>query len=159
MNRSVMSVFALALLCAAPALAQTHQQVIRERSTHVMPFSMDAAMHTFAPTKTGGVMTIDVHDGDAQQIALVRAHLQKEAAAFARGDYSGPAYIHGKNMPGLAALSAGASRIRVRYAQTSTGAQIAFTTADRSLIAALHRWFAAQVADHGDDAMMQRMHR
>jgi len=57
-------------------------------------------------------------------------------------------------MPGLAALSAGASRIHVRYAQTPAGAQIAFTTADPALIAALHRWFAAQVSDHGHDARM-----
>jgi hypothetical protein len=144
----------LAILSVSPALAQTRQQTIRERSTHVMPFSMDASMHTFEPTSTGGVMTVLVHNGDANQIALVRAHLQKEATSFARGDYSDPAFIHGKNMPGLAALSAGAKRISVRYASLPAGATIAFRTMDPALIIALHRWFAAQVSDHGHDAMM-----
>jgi len=154
MNLRPLAALAIAAAVFAPASAQTRQQVIRERSTHVMPFSMDATMHQFEPTKTGGFMVVTVHDGDARQVALVRAHLQKEAAAFARGNYADPAYIHGKNMPGLAALSAGAKRIAVRYAPLSEGATITFRTADPRLISALHRWFAAQVSDHGHDAMM-----
>jgi hypothetical protein len=145
---------ALAAISVSPALAQTRQQTVRERSAHVMPFSMDATMHQFEPTKNGGLMVVTVHDRDARQVALVRTHLQKEAAAFGRGDYADPAYIHGKNMPGLASLSAGASRITVRYTQLGDGAAIAFRTADPSLISALHRWFAAQLSDHGHDAMM-----
>lgn len=144
----------LAVFAAAPALAQTRQQTIRERSTHVMPFSMDATMHRFEPTPTGGVMTVIVHDGDPTQISLVRAHLKKEAAAFARGDYGDPAYIHGKSMPGLATLSAGAKRISVRYGNLEDGATVTFRTSDPALIAALHKWFAAQVSDHGHDASM-----
>jgi hypothetical protein len=154
MNLRITAAVLLAVLGGAPALAQTRQQTVRQRGTHVMPFSMDATMHRFEPTQTGGVMTVIVHDGDATQIALVRAHLQKEAAAFARGDYSDPAYIHGKSMPGLAALSAGTKRISVRYGSVADGATIAFRTTDLSLITALHQWFAAQVSDHGHDAAM-----
>lgn len=154
MNLRIAAAVLLAVFACAPALAQTRQQTIRDRSRHVMPFSMDASMHRFRPTPTGGVMTVIAHDGDVTQVALVRAHLQKEAAAFARGDYADPAYIHGKNMPGLAALSAGAKRISVRYGPLEDGATIAFSTTDSSLITALHQWFAAQVSDHGHDAMM-----
>jgi len=154
MNLRIIAAVLLAGFACTPALAQTRQQIIRERSTHVMPFSMDDTMHRFQPTPTGGVMTVIAHDGDATQVALVRAHLRKEAAAFARGDYADPAYIHGKRMPGLAALSAGSRRISVRYGAVSDGATIAFRTTDTSLITALHRWFAAQVSDHGHDAMM-----
>ncbi|HEX5275100.1 MAG TPA: hypothetical protein VFW34_07480 [Candidatus Rubrimentiphilum sp.] len=154
MSPKVLIALLLAAISVSPALAQTRQQTIRERSTHVMPFSMDATMHQFEPTKTGGFMAVTVHDGDARQVALVRSHLQKEAAAFARGDFGDPAYIHGKNMPGLASLSAGAKRISVHYAPLSDGATITFRTSDAGLIAALHRWFAAQVSDHGHDAMM-----
>ena len=154
MSPKFLITLSLAAIWVSPALAQTRQQTVRERSTHVMPFSMDATMHQFEPTKTGGLMVVTVHDGDARQVALVRAHLQKEAAAFARGDYADPAYIHGKGMPGLAALSAGAKRISVQYMQLGDGASITFQTVDPGLITALHRWFAAQLADHGHDAMM-----
>ncbi len=154
MNHRMFIALPLAAILIAPAVAQTRQQTVRERSTHVMPFSMDATMHQFEPTKTGGFMVVTVHDGDARQVALVRAHLQKEAAAFARGHYADPAYIHGKNMPGLVSLSAGANRISVRYSELSDGATITFRTSDASLISALHRWFSAQISDHGHDAMM-----
>ena len=154
MNRKVLAALLVAAATLAPASAQTRQHIIRERSAHVMPFSMAATMHQFEPTSYGGFMAVTVHSSDAQQLALVRAHLQKEAAAFARGDYSDPAYIHGKTMPGLAELSAGARRIAVRYSQLDGGARIDFRTSDPRLIAALHRWFAAQVSDHGHDAMM-----
>ena len=154
MNRRFFAAVLIAAATLAPASAQTRQQIIRQRSTHVMPFSMDATMHQFEPTNYGGFMAVTVHSSDAQQLALVRAHLKKEAAAFARGNYSDPAYIHGKNMPGLASLSAGAKRISVQYMALPQGASIAFRTADAALITALHRWFAAQVSDHGHDTMM-----
>ena len=154
MKLRIVAAVLLAVFAGAPGLAQTRQQTIRERSAHVMPFSMDATMHQFRQTPTGGVMTVIAHNGAATQVALVRTHLRKEAAAFARGDYADPAYIHGKNMPGLAALSAGSKRISVRYDTVADGASIAFRTTDTSLIAALHQWFAAQVSDHGHDAMM-----
>jgi hypothetical protein len=32
------------------------------------------------------------------------------------------------------------------------GAQITFITSDLKLITALHRWFGAQLSDHGADA-------
>ena len=124
MSPKLFAALILAAITVSPALAQTRQQAVRQRSAQVMPFSMDATMHQFEPTKTGGLMVVTVHEGDARQVALVRAHLQKEAAAFARGDYGDPAYIHGKNMPGLASLSAGARLITVHYVQR--GAHLGF---------------------------------
>ena len=41
------------------------------------------------------------------------------------------------------------------YAALPNGAQISYETTDLRLIDALHRWFAAQLADHGHDAMGQ----
>ena len=119
-----------------------------------MPFDLNRTMHIFEPTPDGGLQTVMVHDGDPQQVALVRSHLRKEAAAFARGDFSDPAVIHGVTMPGLAQLRAGANRMSVRYLETTNGASIRYKSADPRIIAALHVWFAAQVRDHGAHAMM-----
>lgn len=128
--------------------------MVEQRSKEVMPFDLNRTMHIFEPTPYGGVQTVIVHDGDPKQIALVRSHLRKEAAAFARGDYADPAEIHGSNMPGLAQLRAGAHKIAISYAPTSDGARISYKTSDPAMIAALHEWFAAQVKDHGAHAMM-----
>jgi len=136
--------------------ADTPRQVQVERnSERVMPFSMATATHSFVATPTGGVQTVTVRNGDLQQIRLVRSHLRKEAGAFARGDFSDPATIHGRAMPGLRALQAGATRITVRYSELRDGAAIAYTTREPALVAAVHAWFKAQTSDHGAHATME----
>ena len=145
---------ALPLLADTVATPSPHDAMVERGSKEVMPFDLDRTMHVFRPTADGGVQTVMVHDGDPRQIALVRAHLRREAAAFAHGDFSDPAAIHGANMPGLAQLRAGASHIAVTYADTGNGASITYASSDPALVAAIHAWFAAQVKDHGAHAMM-----
>jgi hypothetical protein len=121
-----------------------------------MPFSMEATMHTFVPTPSGGVQTVMVHNGDAKQVVLVRSHLRKEAAAFAHGDFTDPASIHGGRMPGLQAMHTGAKRISVRYSEVQNGAAITFATNEPALVSAIHAWFNAQVSDHGAHATVKK---
>ncbi len=155
MNRKAIAALVAALcITVTPTLAGTRQGQIRSNSTHVMPFSMAATMHVFRPDADGGVMTVMSRRPNSRQVKLIRDHLQKEAAAFASGNYSDPTSIHGKQMPGLDNLKKGFSRVRVTYASVEDGATLTFRSKDKSIIAALHRWFAAQVSDHGHDAMM-----
>lgn len=139
---------------AAGAGTQRQTQV-EHNSEQVMPFSMSGSMHVFSPTPSGGVQTVLVHDGNVKQVGLVRSHLRKEAAAFARGDFSDPASIHGGSMPGLKAMHAGSARISVRYTDVSNGGKIAYVTEDPALVSAIHAWFKAQVNDHGPHATMK----
>jgi hypothetical protein len=146
----------LAAASSTATAADAHRQTqVEHKSEKVMPFSMQSSKHVFVPTPGGGVQTVLVHDGDAKQVALVRSHLRKEAAAFARGDFADPASIHGGAMPGLKALRAGSSRITVRYADVPNGARITYATGDVALVAAIHEWFKAQVGDHGAHAAMK----
>jgi hypothetical protein len=55
-------------------------------------------------------------------------------------------------MPGLSDLQAGAARIKVSYSPLPSGAEITFETTDRHLLTAIHRWFGAQLSEHGADA-------
>ena len=147
---------AAAVAAASGALAgdSQRQTKVEHNSERVMPFSMNATMHRFVPTPAGGVQSVIAHDGEPKQVLLVRSHLRKEAGAFARGDFADPATIHGRDMPGLKAMHAGAKRIRVRYAEVPNGATITYATADPALVAAIHAWFHAQVTDHGEHASM-----
>jgi len=56
-------------------------------------------------------------------------------------------------MPGVAALSAGAAHIHFNYSDASAGARITYTTPDPCFDNRLCTWFAAQLHDHGADAM------
>lgn len=147
----------LAALTATPALAQhrAHDHAVHPGAS-VMPFDLNRSLHVFSPSPDGGSQLVLSLDGDVAQIDLIRKHLGMEAAAFARGDFSDPASIHGEAMPGLAVLQSGARRVHVRFEPMPQGARLRFETSDPALAGAVHRWFEAQVRDHGADAIMHR---
>jgi hypothetical protein len=147
------SVAVLLLLGCAVALAQTKQEHVHHMGHSVMPFDLAKTTHIFRMTESGGVERVIVKDAtEKDQVALIQQHLQHEAQAFQRGDYSDPASLHGADMPGLKDLQAGAENIKVSYSALPTGAEITFETTDLHLLTAIHRWFGAQLSEHGADA-------
>ena len=133
---------------------QVNQQaVIHDMGQHVMPFDLGETTHIFEMTESGGIQQVIADDpSDSAQIALIRQHIQHEAMRFSAGDFSDPTTLHGEDMPGVQELAAGAANIKIEYTELPDGAQITFTTQDLHLITAIHRWFGAQLSDHGEDA-------
>jgi hypothetical protein len=143
----------LLLVGISTVFAQSTQQHVHQMAHSVMPFDIDKTVHIFKMTESGGVQQVIAKDADANdQIASIQQHLRHEAERFQNGDYSDPATLHGADMPGLRDLRAGASHIKVSYAALSVGAEITFETSDLHLITAIHRWFGAQLSEHGTDA-------
>ncbi|MFZ0614587.1 MAG: hypothetical protein WAM73_20240 [Desulfobacterales bacterium] len=147
------SIVLLLSIGQATVFAQTRQEHVHQTAQRVMPFDVAKTVHIFEMTQTGGVMRVIAKDaGAADQVALIREHLQREAEKFQKGDFGDPASLHGANMPGLKDLQAGAARIKVTYTELPPGAEITFLTPDLQLLTALHRWFGAQLSEHGTDA-------
>ena len=146
----------VAALLAAFGLMRSPEERTREvaeRGALVMPFELDRTTHVFRATKNGGVQTVAADDPtDGAQVRLIRGHLRKEAARFARGDFRDPRTIHGSHMPGLATLEERAHEMEVRFQETSDGARITYASGDASVVRALHAWFEAQTSDHGEHA-------
>ena len=142
----------LALACS-PLGAQTRQQHVHAMGQHVMPFDLARTTHVFRMTEDGGVQQVIAKDATASdQITMIRQHLQHEAKAFQKGDYGDPASLHGTDMPGLKELTAGSGQIKVAYGSLPNGAEIRFKTDNLHLLTAIHRWFGAQLSEHGADA-------
>lgn len=115
-----------------------------------MPFDLEQTLHIFQKTDYGGLQDVIARDpSNTAQINLIREHLQDMAGKFQKGDFSGPAEIHGSSMPGLAEIRAGVSRINIQYSPLPNGGRIKYSTDDPELVNAIHSWFSAQVADHG----------
>lgn len=152
------------LLIAAPVIAQTASpervEEIARRGAHVMPFDLKQTQHIFSKTENGGVQQVLVRNPtNAKQIELIRQHLSKISQEFSHGDFSDPAKIHGEDMPGLAELRAAKpGQLRVEYKELDKGAEITYTSEDQGVIAGIHKWFDAQLADHGPDAMPGHPH-
>jgi len=149
----LLSIAALVLLDSISVVAQTPQEHVHNMSHSVMPFDVAKTVHIFKMTDSGGVQRVLVKDKSyANQVILIQKHLREEAHRFEQGDYSDPATLHGPDMPGLKELQLGAKRIRVSYSDLPTGAEIVFKTTDPHLLTAIHRWFGAQLSEHGPDA-------
>ncbi len=152
--RDVSSIFFLCLVlgCTA-ALAQNKQEHTHNMGHTVMPFDLAKTTHIFRMTETGGVEKVIAKDQTANdQVVLIQQHLLHEAEAFQRGDYGDPASLHGTDMPGLREVRAGAAKIKVSYSALPAGAEITFETKDIHLLTEIHRWFGAQLSEHGADA-------
>jgi hypothetical protein len=118
-----------------------------------MPFDLDKTRHRFEDLPDGGVQTVTVLDpADSLDLRLIREHLSLEAEKFSRGEFADPMAIHGHAMPGIAELRLAGGRITVAYTSQHDGGRIRYATVDPALVEALHRWFAAQRADHGRHA-------
>jgi hypothetical protein len=162
-NRTATSI-ALALLAtfgvAAHSADNARQAEVAKRGADVMPFSLAATTHVFTKTADGGTQRVVAKKAaDATQVRLVRQHLREIEAQFRKGDFSGPAHIHGDDMPGLAQLrQARPGEIAIRYRNVDGGAELSYRTANAALVSALHAWFDAQVSDHGADAMAGHGH-
>ncbi len=145
---------ALMLLLKGTSIAESdHQKMIHDMSHNVMPFDISKTTHIFEMTETGGIQQVIAKDpNNAEQIRLIREHLRHEAMRFKNGDFSDPASLHGASMPGLKELAAGASKMSIEYSEIPNGGQITFTTHDIHLLTAVHRWFGAQLSEHGADA-------
>lgn len=157
LNPIVLSLLSMALISTVSIAApeRTRLETVAERGADVMPFDLKATTHIFTKTESGGVQKVIAKNANnAQQISLIREHLKEIAGQFLKGDFSAPAHIHDTDMPGLAKLKeAKPSEIKVQYGKIKAGAQIVYATKNPELVAALHQWFDAQLADHGSDAM------
>jgi len=136
-----------------PTGPQTVQEHVHHLSHTVMPFDMSKTLHIFKMTEQGGIQQVVVRESRWQdQVPLIQMHLKHEAEQFQKGNFADPSALHGANMPGLKELMHGATAIKVSYRDLPDGGEIAFKTNGLKLLTAIHRWFGAQLSEHGADA-------
>jgi hypothetical protein len=155
-KNSAMAFLTLAVVACGSSELDRRRADVAEAGSVVMPFNLEETTHVFEQTPTGGLQTVVADADDAEQVALVRAHLAEEAGRFARGDFHDPAMIHGDDMAGMHMLSTGYERMSITYREIERGGEISYESEDPELVDALHLWFEAQLRDHGDHAQAQR---
>jgi hypothetical protein len=70
------------------------------------------------------------------------------AKAFATGDFSTPAFVHMRDVPGTKVMTARRALVTYRYAPLPRGGQLRITTSDSAARAAVHQFLAFQRDDH-----------
>jgi hypothetical protein len=122
---------------------------INHRGDATMGFDHERTTHHFLITDQGGVIQVEANDPkDTESRDQIRHHLADIAGKFAAGDFSDPAKIHDRVLPGVPEMIRLKDAITWRYEEKERGGQVVITTADPAARSAVHDFLRAQIADH-----------
>ena len=133
---------------AAPNSADSAFALVQDRGHAAMGVDQYTSSHRFEPLPDGGRISLQRDPTDSAGVAQIRSHMRRIAAAFARGDFALPGFVHDRNVPGTAVMSARRSRIRYVADTLPGGGELRLQTSDSSAIAAIHQFLAFQRQDH-----------
>ena len=146
--------YSLTLLVVAGALAGCTSRSDREfadlqnRGQAAMGVDQYTSTHKFDDLGDGGRIELQRDANDPRDVATIRAHLKEVMAAFEKGDFRVPGFVHAREVPGTQVMAARRALIRYAYADLPQGGQIRLTTSDAEALRAIHEFMAFQRMDH-----------
>lgn len=135
-------------LTLAPDSADSAFGLVQARGHAAMGVDQYTSSHRFESLPDGGRISLQRDPHDSAGVAQIRSHMRGIAAAFARGDFALPGFVHDRNVPGTAVMAARRSRITYAADTLPGGGQLRLQTSDPSAIAAIHEFLAFQRQDH-----------
>jgi len=127
---------------------------VQHRGHIAMGVDQYTSTHHFVSTPTGGVVTLQRDTSDTAGIQQIRHHMVEIAAAFRRGDFAVPGFVHDRPVPGTATMAARRDRISYQPDTIPRGGELRISSDDPAAVAAIHQFLAFQRQDHrtGDAA-------
>ena len=122
--------------------------LVQARGHAAMGVDQYTSFHRFESLPDGGRISLQRDPGDSAGVAQIRSHLRGIAAAFTRGDFALPGFVHDRDVPGTAVMAARRSRISYVADTLPGGGQVRLQTSDPSVVAAIHQFLAFQRQDH-----------
>jgi hypothetical protein len=104
--------------------------------------------HTFDITPDGGRIMLQREVDDSLGVAQIRTHLKLIQHAFTAGDFSTPAFVHMKDMPGTAVMAAKRGVITYTYSDVPRGGEVKISTSDPEARKAIADFLTAQRSEH-----------
>ena len=121
---------------------------VQERGRAAMGVDQYTSAHVFEDLPDGGRVVLDRAVDDSAGVAAIRAHMRDIAAAFARGDFAVPGFVHDRDVPGTAVMSAKRGAITYTPADRPRGGELRITSSDPDAVRAIHDFLAFQRQDH-----------
>lgn len=121
---------------------------MQKRGQMAMGVDQYMSQHKFDVTPDGGRIELQRKTPDSLDVAQIRAHMKLIQHAFAAGDFSTPAFVHMRNMPGTDAMAAKKGVIEYTYRDLPLGAEVRISTKDPAAKAAITQFLSAQRMDH-----------
>jgi len=112
-----------------------------------------ASTHIFDALADGGRIEYQHNTDDAAGVATIRSHLQEIRGAFEAGDFSTPAFVHAREVPGTDVMAQRREHIEYRYQDLPRGGEVRLVTTDPEALEAIREFMAFQRADHRAEGM------
>lgn len=142
---------ALLLCCLAgtPLLAQDSAfKAVQARGRIAMGVDQYTSVHKFDDLADGGRIELRRDRDDVAGTRVIREHLKGISKAFAKGDFSTPAFVHMRDVPGTRTMAAKRAAIRYTFREFPRGGELRITTTDSVARRAIHEFMAFQRGDH-----------
>jgi hypothetical protein len=121
---------------------------MQRRGKMAMGVDQYTSVHRFDDLADGGRIELQRDRDDAVGIRAIRDHLEAIETAFSTGDFSTPAFVHMREVPGTKVMAARRALIRYRFEPLPRGGALRIFTADASALQAVHQFLAFQRGDH-----------
>ena len=131
-----------------PAQSDSAFAALQARGHAAMGVDQYSSTHRFDALPDGGRIELQRNEDDPAGLAQIREHLQAIVRAFREGDFSTPAFVHLREMPGTATMARKRGVITYTFSPLPRGGEIRITTADPEARHAIHEFMAAQRGDH-----------
>lgn len=121
---------------------------MQKRGQMAMGVDQYTSHHKFDITPDGGRIELQRDKPDSLGVAQIRAHMKLIQHAFQAGDFSTPAFVHMRDMPGTAVMAARRDMIRYTYGELPLGAEVRMSSSDPEARAAITQFMNAQRSEH-----------
>jgi hypothetical protein len=121
---------------------------MQERGRIAMGVDQYTSIHRFDALPDGGRIELQRAVDDSGGVARIRAHVREIGRAFAAGDFSTPALVHLRDVPGAKVMSSRRARITYEPRDLPRGAELRIRTSDREAVRAIHDFMAFQRTEH-----------
>jgi hypothetical protein len=133
---------------ASPASDDSGFAQVQRRGRVAMGVDQYTSAHRFEPLPDGGQITLTRNSADPAGVKQIRAHMAGIAAAFRRGDFTIPGFVHDRTVPGTAIMAARRDRISYRADTVPLGGSLRLHSTDSAAVSAIHQFLAFQRRDH-----------
>lgn len=104
--------------------------------------------HLFDALPDGGRIELQRGTDDPAGVSQIRHHIQQIALAFGNGDFSTPAFVHMRDVPGTRVMADKRGAITYEYRELPRGGEVRIRTGDPDALRAIHEFMAFQRSDH-----------